>query len=142
MRFQELEEHFQTVEKSMKQITELSQAEDKNYNQLVRWVDNKELHANKIQEIVYQYFMNQRVKPVENAQSDGWDKYVTQTTLLHKMLVESMKCKQTTDVQHVENLRTLLERFEKSYFGDEPSAKAEKDRGDHSHSHSDHDHMH
>ena len=116
MRIDQLEEHFRTVEKSMRKIEELSAQGDKNYNQLVRWVNNKELHANEIQEIVYQYFLNQRIKPVENAKSEGWEKYVKQTTLLHKMLVEAMKCKQTTDQEHVEELRSLLNRFVKAYF--------------------------
>jgi len=118
MRVEELREHFQTVEKSMRKVEELSAKKDKNYNQLVRWVNNKELHANKIQEIVYQYFMNQRIKPVESPKDKGWDKYVKQTTLLHKMLVQAMKCKQTTDKEHVEELRSLLDRFVKVYFGE------------------------
>ena len=32
---------------------------------MVRWITNKEAHANRIQETVYQYFMTQRVKPGE-----------------------------------------------------------------------------
>lgn len=136
MRFEELKEHFETVEKSMNKVEELSEQEDKDYNQLVRWVNNKELHANKIQEIVYQYFMNQRIKPVEDAQSEGWDKYVEQTTLLHKMLVQAMKCKQTTNVEHVENLRSLLDRFEKAYFdGDEEEEESQAKKKHHGHKH-------
>ena len=119
MRFEQLREHFETIEKSMRKIDELSAASDKNYNQIVRWVNNKEAHANKVQEIVYQYFLNQRIKPVEEEDSPGWDKYVQETTLLHKMLVAAMKCKQGTDTGDVERLRDLLDRFEDSYFGEE-----------------------
>ena len=32
-------------------------------NQLVRWVDNKEIHADELSEIVTYYFMTQRIKP-------------------------------------------------------------------------------
>ena len=118
MRSQELREHFTTIEKSMKTVTELSQAKgQKNFNQIVRWVNNKELHANKVQEIVYQYFMNQRIKPTKEGE-DGYEEYVEQLTLLHHMLVSAMKCKQTTDLQHVNDLQEALDAFDKAYFQD------------------------
>ena len=56
-RFELLEEHITTVEKSMKMIDKLSKEKKKNDNQLIRWVSNKEKHAEYIQEIAYQYFM-------------------------------------------------------------------------------------
>lgn len=126
MRVDMLREHFQTVEKSMRQIKEIEKEKKPNSNQLVRWVTNKEAHANEIQEIVYQYFMNQRVKPVAEGAKD-YKKYVTQITLMHRMLVASMKCKQTTDETHVTSLRALLDSFEKAYFREQehkPESKA------------------
>ena len=56
-RFTELEEHITTIEKAMAQVTELSAAAEENYNQIVRWVTNKEKHAEKFQHIVTQYFL-------------------------------------------------------------------------------------
>jgi nickel superoxide dismutase len=119
MRFDMLEEHFKTIEKSMKQIMELSKAKDKNYNQIVRWVNNKEKHASKVQHIVYQYFMTQRVKPVSEKNGEEYRQYVDQITLLHEMLVYAMKSKQTTDLSCVERLRSLLSRFRTAYSGSE-----------------------
>ncbi len=103
-------EHATTVEKSMKKITELSSASPVNYNQLVRWVNNKDEHAEKIQHIVWQYFMTQRIKP-------DAAKYNQKVTVLHKMLIAAMKCKQTTDLGQVKTLRALLQEFEVLYFG-------------------------
>ena len=102
-------EHAGTIEKSMKQIMSLSK-DPANSNQLVRWVSNKEAHATEIQHIVSQYFMTQRIKPNQ-------EKYTEKLTVLHQMLLAAMKCKQTTDVSHVNNLRTLLKKFEALYFG-------------------------
>ena len=102
-------EHATTIEKSMKQIMELSK-DPANSNQLVRWVSNKETHATEIQHIVSQYFMTQRIKPNQ-------DKYTDKLIVLHKMLLAAMKCKQTTDVSNVSDLRTLLKQFEILYFG-------------------------
>jgi nickel superoxide dismutase len=81
-----------------------------NSNQLVRWVSNKESHATEIQHIVSQYFMTQRIKADQ-------EKYTEKLTALHQMLLAAMKCKQTTDVSHVKELRTLLKKFEILYFG-------------------------
>ena len=111
-----INEHITTIEKSMKQIDELSQASTINYNQLVRWVNNKEEHAKKIQEIVSQYFLHQRIKIVDQSQEDAYTKYQTHLALLHKMQVYSMKCKQTTDLEFIEKLRTTVSDFEKAYF--------------------------
>lgn len=116
MRIAMLTEDIQTVEKAMQQIKALGATAEKNDNQLIRWVTTKETHADKIQEIVYQYFMTQRIKPVDNSNKDEFEKYVTKITLLHQMLVESMKCKQTTDESHVTALRSLVEAFGKAYF--------------------------
>ncbi len=105
-----IDENITTIEKSMKSIQELQAAKPLNYNQLVRWIMNKEDHANAIQEIVTQYFMTQRIKP----DTEDYDKKLG---LLHKMLVLAMKCKQTTDLDNIATLRSLLQQFENLYFG-------------------------
>jgi nickel superoxide dismutase len=116
MRIEMIREHITTIEKAMKQIVELSQESPVNYNQIVRWTTNKEKHAEELQHIVYQYFLTQRVKPVETTDKTKYDRYVEQVTLLHQSLVRAMKAKQTTDIEHVEALRALTDRFSKSYF--------------------------
>ena len=112
-----IKEHIQTIEKSMKQIEEISKASPINYNQLVRWTTNKEDHANKIQEIVTQYFMTQRLKPSEGADDATREAYLKKLTLLHGMLVTAMKTKQSTDLEHVETLKKLTSKFHEAYFG-------------------------
>jgi nickel superoxide dismutase len=109
MRIKIINEHIVTVEKSMKQIIELEKEKHHNSNQLVRWIMNKERHADEIQEIVSQYFMTQRIKlDMEN--------YEKQLGLLHQMLIYSMKCKQTTDLNNVNKLKRIIDDFEALYF--------------------------
>jgi nickel superoxide dismutase len=112
-----MREDVTTIEKSMKGIIDLSAAGDKNYNQIVRWVMNKEDHANKLQEAATQYFMFQRIKPVDQTDQAAWSAYQQQLTLMHKITVHAMKAKQTTDLAEVETLRSLIDSFEKLYFG-------------------------
>ena len=119
MRIDMLQEHVRTVEKSMQEIKKLEATDRTSSHQLIRWVFNKEDHANKIQDIVHQYFMTQRVKPVGKGDGDAYEAYVTRITLLHEMLVQAMKCKQTTDESPVAELRSLIESFEDAYFEDE-----------------------
>lgn len=68
--------------------------------------------------------MNQRIKPVSKKDSPAYSKYIIEITLLHKMLVQSMKCKQTTEISHVKNLHKLLDKFEYSYFKDKQKEKS------------------
>ncbi len=100
----------------MTMILELSKKAESNYNQLIRWINNKEQHAHYIQDIVSQYFMTQRVKPVDKNNTEDYKKYVEKITILHEMLIYAMKAKQTTDVVHIEKLRSLLEKFRYLYF--------------------------
>jgi nickel superoxide dismutase len=116
-RFALLEEHVTTVEKAMKQIEELSAVQSPNYNQIVRWVGNKEHHADEISEIVTYYFMAQRVKPAEKKNEEAYSKYLVELTSLHQMIVYSMKAKQSTDLKNVERLRALIGQFKASYLG-------------------------
>lgn len=113
-----LYEHFETIEKSMNMIKELSSQATPDYNQLVRWVNNKEEHALKVQEIVSQYFLHQRIKPTSADNEEAYRKYLKQLELLHNILVFAMKSKQTTDVANVETMREKLHAFEHTYFDD------------------------
>jgi nickel superoxide dismutase len=79
---------------------------------------NKEDHANKIQEIVYQYFMNQRIKPVDASDEAALEKYHHELTLLHHMLVYSMKTKQSLATENTDMLKSLVGEFAQSYFGE------------------------
>lgn len=116
-RFDMIAENAATIEKSMKQITELSAAAKPNMNQIVRWVQNKEEHADDTSEIITYYFMAQRVKPAAKSDGEAYEQYIRKLTVLHEMLVSCMKAKQTTELSHVEKLRASLGEFHEAYFG-------------------------
>jgi len=102
-------EHISTIEKSINEILNIEKKEHHNSNQLIRWIMNKEHHADELQEIVTQYFMTQRIK----IDSKDYDKKLA---ILHQILIYSMKCKQTTDLSNIEKLRNLLKEFQALYF--------------------------
>ena len=53
--------------------------------------------------------MTQRIKP----DAQNYDKKIA---TLHQMLVVAMKCKQTTDLNYVAQLRQLINAFKALYF--------------------------
>ena len=115
-RFAMILEDVQTIEKSMVKIEELSADVKGNINQITRWVNNKEHHADHIREVVTQYFMTQRIKVPADDDAAAQETYTTHLTLLHKMLVTAMKCKQTTAVANARALHDLTHEFKQSYM--------------------------
>lgn len=112
LKFGELEQHIETIEKSGKMIRELS-AKDTlsalDHQQLVRWTNNKETHAQYIIDEVANYFLAQRIKP-------DADQYADKLEALHHIIVYSMKSKQSPDSEPVETLAKKLATFKDLYL--------------------------
>ncbi len=100
-----------TIEKAMTKINEGKES----INQQVRWVNNKESHAQSIQDTVAKYFLAQRVKTTEAEKSPAT--YQAKLALLHQITVYAMKCKQTTDLQNVAALKKAITSFKAAYEG-------------------------
>ncbi|MEO1235966.1 MAG: superoxide dismutase [Ni] [Planctomycetota bacterium] len=132
LKFAELSQHIDTIEKSMASIKELAGSSDpQDVQQVVRWTNNKETHAQKIQDDAQEYFLAQRVKlPADESEHEA---YLAKLASLHEIIVYAMKCKQTTDPAATEPLRASLAKFKGQYFGN----------ADHTHHHGEgHDHSH
>jgi nickel superoxide dismutase len=86
-RVQSMLEDAATVEKSVNLISELSGKTDtQSQNQLVRWVMNKEKHAQNIISTVSDYFLTQRVK-------SNQEDYAERLIKHHAVIVAAMKAK-------------------------------------------------
>ena len=107
-------EDLNTIDKSIDMIRKLSEEKKIDFNQLVRWINNKDLHAQKIQNAVAEYFMAQRIVPVKEGE-EGYALYLRRITLLHQMLVDAMKAKQNVDPAIPERMRNTWKLFEKAY---------------------------
>jgi nickel superoxide dismutase len=118
-RLDTIAEDIVTCEKAMRQVEALSEETEPDYNQIVRWVDVKEQHADNIAEIASWYFLQQRVKPVEKSGSEAYGEYIHQITLLHEIMIYSMKVKQSLDLANVEKLKSALHDFRQAYLGEE-----------------------
>ena len=92
-----------TIEKSVKLIAELSVKTDaQSKNQLVRWVMNKEKHAQNIISTICDYFLTQRVKPKQNDYTKRLKKH-------HKIIIAAMKAKQNVYMNYVKRLKKSIE---------------------------------
>ena len=98
-----------TVEKSVKLINELAGKSDaQSQNQMVRWVVNKEHHAQQIISTISNYFLTQRVK---NSQED----YGERLQKHHAVIVAAMKAKQNSDHQHAQELSASIQALAPYY---------------------------
>ena len=116
MRFTMLAEHVQTIKKAMQQIIQLTKDSPQNMNQAVRWIMNKEKHAEEIQHIIGQYFMTQRIKSLDSEDEQARKNYMEKLAHCHQIMVFAMKTKQTIDLNNVEKLKFQVEAFKKIYF--------------------------
>jgi nickel superoxide dismutase len=115
-RLAEIDEHVATVEKSVNQIRKLAAKNDpQSLNQLVRWINNKELHAQKIQNIISEYFLAQVVKPVDASDTEAYSAYLTALADHHSVIVAAMKVKQSADSGPVQALKEAVKRLHAYY---------------------------
>ncbi|MEX1297402.1 MAG: superoxide dismutase [Ni] [Desulfotignum sp.] len=111
-RVQSMLEDAETVEKSIKMINALSEKSDAHSrNQLVRWVMNKENHAQKIISTISDYFLTQRVK---SSQED----YTKRLVDHHAVIVSAMKAKQNAEMSYVKTLVTDIKALLRYYNSD------------------------
>lgn len=118
MRIAMMREDAATIEKGMNEIVKLGKEGPTNFNQIVRWISNKDQHAQTIQNTVASYWLAQRIKAPKTDDRDSWDKYRNQLEILHAITVQAMKCKQTTNLEHVKNLRERITSLTKAYFSE------------------------
>ena len=109
LRFMQMLEDTTTIEKSSNLIIELSSKDDgQSQNQLARWVSTKESHASKIQKIIAEYFLTQRIK-------SSASNYEALLKGAHSVMVAAMKCKQSTETSATKNLKASILAFQKIY---------------------------
>ena len=108
-RFTQMLEDQSTIAKAIGQISELAGKEDaQSANQLSRWVATKEDHASKIQKIIAEYFLTQRIK-------SSSEKYDALLKGAHAVMVAAMKCKQGVDAKSADTLKSAIESFQSVY---------------------------
>lgn len=108
-RVHQMLEDVSTITKAIHQIHELNDKSDvQSKQQLVRWVNNKEIHADKVIDTISNYFLTQRVKP------DSVN-YLTRLSDHHKVIILSMKAKQKADASTAEDLKQAVEALSQYY---------------------------
>ena len=94
-----------TVIKAATLINELADASSaQDHQQLVRWVNNKESHAQHVIMVIADYFLTQRIK-------DSQDDYVQRLKDHHAVIIAAMKAKQSVDPAVGEALKAAIEKL-------------------------------
>ncbi len=108
-RLESMLEDAATVEKSINTMITLTGKMDiQSQNQMVRWVMNKEDHAQKVIDTMSNYFLTQRVNP---SQQD----YPERLTHHHAVILAAMKAKQNADMASAKNLKMSISLLAKYY---------------------------
>ena len=116
----ELKEACATIRKAMEQINELTGAglTAQSINQITRWVNTKEEHANKIINLVATYCLCQRVKPVGEPMSPFTTEkdYMDGLKAHHNVMTAAMKSKQSVDLAAADALEHTVGDMTKIYM--------------------------
>lgn len=110
-----------TIEKATKTIIELQKDPSKNAHQLTRWINNKESHAQAVQDKILNYFLAQRLKPT--TVDTETPEYIEKLILCHNIIVTAMQCKQSSNLVAVEKLHNYLHEFEDKFGTKEKAAE-------------------
>jgi nickel superoxide dismutase len=114
-RITRLKEDATTIAKAITQIKLLAEEHDaRSINQMIRWVTAKDDHASHIIDVVSEYFLTQKVKPVAPG-TDGYDAYLKKLADHHAVMVAAMKTKQNPDPATVETLRAAIDALAAHY---------------------------
>ncbi len=94
-----------TTRKSVMLISELSVKSDaQSNNQIVRWIMNKEKHAQNVISTISDYFLTQRVKVKQRD-------YVERLKKHHAVIVAAMEVKQNADMKQVDYLEARIKEL-------------------------------
>ncbi|WP_286342190.1 superoxide dismutase, Ni [Ferrimonas sp. YFM] len=108
-RVKQMLEDAATVAKASAMMAELAGKGDaQSQNQMVRWVMNKEQHAQKVISTISDYFLTQRVK---SSQKDYQQRLVKH----HEVIVAAMKAKQNADPKFADALSKAIEALAPYY---------------------------
>ena len=100
------------LKKATRLISDLSgKLDPQSQNQLVRWIMNKEKHAQNIISTICDYFLTQRVKP------DHKD-YTERLKRHHAVIIAAMKAKQHSDIKYAIDLKESIEVLYSYYPAD------------------------
>jgi len=114
-RIARLHEDTVTIEKAITNINELAGKHDaQSLNQATRWITTKEAHASHIIEVVSEYFLTQKIKPVSPG-ADGYDAYLTKLADHHAVMVAAMKTKQNVGTVFADQLHHAIDALAKHY---------------------------
>ena len=114
-RLAQLREDAATIAKAIAQMTELSGKHDvQSFNQLTRWITTKEEHATRIIDVVSEYFLTQKVKPVA-AGAEGRAAYLEMLADHHAVMRAAMTAKQQTGPAAVTELNQAIEKLAQHY---------------------------
>lgn len=108
-----MREDVTTIAKALKEMAGLSGKKDaQSINQLVRWVNTKETHAERIIRTISDYFLTQKIAPPAKPDAKAQAVYFERLAKHHAVMVAAMKCKQSASDEPLKALSKALDGIE------------------------------
>lgn len=105
-------EDIQTIRKAVQQIRVLNSKTDAlSRNQTVRWIMNKEKHAEFIIRTVSDYFLTQKIKAPKSSDTKAYQAYLVQLAHHHAVMQAAMVTKQTVSTKAVDALKKAVDQI-------------------------------
>ena len=112
-RIHQIREDITTIAKSVKELGALAGKSDvQSINQAVRWVMNKDVHAEKIIRTISDYFLTQKLPPPAASDKKGYAAYLEKLARHHAVMVAAMKCKQSGKADTIKGLEKAVDGIE------------------------------
>ena len=113
-RIQAMREDASTIRKAVVKTNELSKDTKRNINQITRWVTTKEEHATRIIKTVSEYFLTQKLKPVDS-KDPKYAAYLQRLADHHQVMRWAMKNKQQLELKTVAQLDNAIDVIAKHW---------------------------
>ncbi len=108
-----MREDVATIAKSVKELGALAGKTDpQSLNQLVRFITNKDVYAEKVMRTIADYFLAQKLPPPAAGDKKAQAAYLEKLARHHAVLVAAMKCKQSAGMDAVKALDRTLDGIE------------------------------
>jgi len=115
LQFAMLSESAENISKACIAILQ-TQNDPNSLNQTIRWVNEKDACANKICTILTEYFLAQRITPVDpDSDKQQYERYIRQLTLIHKLTRACHAAKQSAQPAKADDLKRLLQQFQQAF---------------------------
>ena len=115
IQFAKISQDAETISRACVLILQ-TQTDPNSLNQAIRAINTKDAVADDLIDVVANYFLAQRIVPVEpDGDNQAYERYVRQLVLTNKIIRAAALCKQSSEPEKAEELKQLIQQFQHAF---------------------------